>query len=425
MPPALLWATWLTAGLLGMVLAAFAFVPARIWFTLVRAVGYVWIVAAVGSVAAWRLVIPLWSVWGDLGWKPATDATFALATLLLKPFFPMLISDRATTVLGTPKFSVIIGGACSGIEGGGLMLVFCIGWLWFFRRDYRFPRALSIIPAGIAVMFLLNAVRIAALILIGNAGAPGVAMGGFHSQAGWIAFNAVALGFSMVIPRVSWLTVNGGLPQAITAPNPTIAYLLPFAAILAAGMLSRAASAGFEWLYPLRFLAAAAAIWICRRKYLELEWRPGWLSPVAGCAAFALWLALDRGPHADNGIATGLASLSAPTRIGWLVFRCVAAVVTVPLAEELAFRGFLMRRLIWSDFESVDFRRFTWLAVLGSSAAFGLMHGDRWLAGTLAGLLYAGVMLRRGSIGSAVVAHATTNALIAVTVLVGGKWYLW
>jgi membrane protease YdiL (CAAX protease family) len=47
------------------------------------------------------------------------------------------------------------------------------------------------------------------------------------------------------------------------------------------------------------------------------------------------------------------------------------------------------------------------------------------LAGTIAGLLYAAVFLRRGRIGDAVVAHATTNALLAGYVLLWGKWSLW
>ena len=71
-------------------------------------------------------------------------------------------------------------------------------WLWFFRREIRFPRALLLIPCALACAFLLNVVRIAALILIGNAGAPEVAFVGFHSQAGWIAFTLVALGFSVL-----------------------------------------------------------------------------------------------------------------------------------------------------------------------------------------------------------------------------------
>jgi CAAX prenyl protease-like protein len=107
------------------------------------------------------------------------------------------------------------------------------------------------------------------------------------------------------------------------------------------------------------------------------------------------------------------------------VFRTVAAVITVPIAEELAFRGFLIRRMSSAEFESLNPRHFTYIAVLVSSVAFGLLHGDRWLAGTLAGLIYAVAFLRRGRIGDAVVAHATTNALLAVCVLLGGKWDLW
>ncbi|HEY3827209.1 MAG TPA: exosortase E/protease, VPEID-CTERM system [Bryobacteraceae bacterium] len=421
---------WFAAGLLGIVLAAIAFIPARLWLAMIRATGYVWIAAAIGSFAAWRLVYPLWSIWQNVGWKPATDATFALATLLLKPFFPGLISDRAATILGTPTFAVRIEGACSGIEGAGLMLVFCIGWLCIFRRDYRFPRALLVIPAGMTVMFLGNSVRIAALILIGNAGAPGIAMGGFHSQAGWIVFNVVALGFSLAVPRVAWLTGErasgeSALAHDKAAPNPTIPWLLPFAVILASAMVSRALSAGFEWFYALRFFAAAAVLWMCRRSYRALDWIPGWLAPVVGAAVFLLWIALDRGPHTDGGIGAGLAALPAPERTTWLLFRVLAATITVPIAEELAFRGFLMRRFIAADFESVDFRRFSWFAILLSSVAFGFMHGDRWIAGTLAGILYAMVAIRRGNIGAAITAHATTNALLAAWVLIGSRWYLW
>src|SRR5438128_1765399 len=109
----------------------------------------------------------------------------------------------------------------------------------------------------------------------------------------------------------------------------------------------------------------------------------------------------------------------------WLGFRTLAAVVTVPIAEELAFRGFLIRRLISADFESIDSRTFTYFSVLVSSIAFGLLHGGHWLAGTVAGIAYAAAFLQRGRIGDAVAAHATTNALLAACVLFRGNWYLW
>ncbi len=60
-----------------------------------------------------------------------------------------------------------------------------------------------------------------------------------------------------------------------------------------------------------------------------------------------------------------------------------------------------------------------------SSVAFGLLHGNLWLAGILAGLLYAWSLLRRGNIADAVVAHATTNALLAGYVLIFQEWHLW
>jgi len=203
--------------------------------------------------------------------------------------------------------------------------------------------------------------------------------------------------------------------------------LMPFLVILASAMISRASSGGFEWLYPLRFVAAAATIWFFRSAYKDLDWRFTWVAPVVGVLVFAIWMALDAsaGPQAGKGIATGLAALPSSVRIFWLVMRTAAAVITVPIAEELAFRGFLIRRLISADFQSRGLREYTYIALLISSLAFGLMHGDRWIAGTVAGLLYAGAMLRRGKIGDAAVAHATTNALLAAWVLVGGRWDLW
>jgi len=97
----------------------------------------------------------------------------------------------------------------------------------------------------------------------------------------------------------------------------------------------------------------------------------------------------------------------------------------VPIAEELAFRGFLLRRLVSADFESVAWRAFAWAPFLISSIAFGLLHGDRWLAGTIAGMIYALAMMRRGRIGEAAAAHAVTNALLAIYVLATGNWQLW
>jgi exosortase E/protease (VPEID-CTERM system) len=430
---AVLLAGWYGAGLLAIVLAACAFVPMGEWLNLLRATGHVWVIGAVAAIAAWQFVSPLQSVWDGSLWKPAIDATFGFTGMLLRPFLPDLVIDRAALVMGSSHFQVMIGGACSGFEGAGLMLAFSSGWLWFFRRESRFPQALLLIPGSIAVMWVLNAVRIAALILIGNAGFPDIAIHGFHSQAGWISFNLVAISVSLAAARVPWwtkeeLSKRKGEAQlrAGTSENPTAWYLMPFVAILAASMVSHAVSGSFEWAYPVRLFAAAGVLWFLRSNYRRLDWRVSWFGPVAGLLVFILWIWLE--PVHGAGASNGFAALSAAppfARSAWLVCRTLAAIFTVPIAEELAFRGFLIRRLLAADFESLDLRRFSYFGVLVSSLAFGLLHGDRWVAGTLAGVVYAFALLRRGRIGDAVVAHATTNAMIAAAVLVAGKWYLW
>jgi CAAX prenyl protease-like protein len=108
----------------------------------------------------------------------------------------------------------------------------------------------------------------------------------------------------------------------------------------------------------------------------------------------------------------------------WLIFRVIGAVGTVPMAEELAFRGYLLRKLISFDREPVDPIHFTWTSFLISSLLFGALH-HRWFAGTLAGMAFAGALYHRGRMCDAIVAHATANALIATLVLTTGAWWLW
>lgn len=417
-------AVWMFTAAGVVALAMLAFAPVAFWVGLIRGTGSLWLYAALAgilSVAVGRAAESLWSI--------TTDLTFRLVSLLLHLFVSNPFMDAATHDLGTRRFHVVIDKRCSGLEGAGLMLAFSSVWLWFFRKECRFPRSFLLIPAGIVVLWLANSLRITSLILIGNAGAPGVAVGGFHSQAGWIAFNLVALAFSVATRRIAWFHHSGGVSaqEDSSASNPAAAYLMPFLAILAAAMVSRAMSATFEWMYPLRFACAAGVLWHFRRSYKSMDWRFGWLGPLTGVIVFGLWIGLDRfsGGGDDKAIAAGLAALPAAARAAWLTFRVLAAVVTVPIAEELAFRGFLIRRLVSADFEILQPKTFTWVAILASSVAFGLMHGDRWIAGTVAGLLYAATFLKRGRMGEAVAAHATTNAMLAVWVLTGNNWRFW
>lgn len=415
---------WLAAGIAAVVLAAFAALPAKLWLQLVRRTGSLWLWAALGSVAGCIAANLSRSLW-----EPAARITFLLVRSLLAPLVSGVVTDPSRLMIGTSRFRVLIAPQCSGLEGAGLIVIFSVLALTLFRRECRFPQALLLIPAGAIAVLLLNAVRLTALVLIGNAGARDIALGGFHSQAGWILFNGVAVGLCVSVRRIPWIATDAvEMSQAVeSAGNGTAAYLTPFLAILIAGMIATAASGGFEWLYPLRVLAAFAAVLAFQRAYHGLDWSFDGVAVLLGAAVFAMWIGADRllSPHPSAGMPPALAHAAAGLRFSWIAVRIVGAVVTVPVAEELAFRGYLMRRFAGADFETVAFQRSGWLALALSSAIFGAMHGTRWPVGILAGLVFGWAAMRRGRIGDAIAAHSTANLLLAAYVLWSQQWSLW
>jgi exosortase E/protease (VPEID-CTERM system) len=411
---------WLACALSATLSAGAAIASWPLWQRAARALGSLWLYAGICAIAA---VSVLW--WIQKLWVSAAALTFDLVYRVLSPFIATLQADPLTRVLSTSQFSVEVTERCSGLEGLALMLAFCVAWLVFLRDEYVWPRALILIPLGLLLSFALNVVRIAVLMVIGHAGYPDVAMYGFHSQAGWIAFNLIACGIAFFSRRSRWLNRTAQSERSEASANPTAAYLIPFLAILAGGIVARAASGGFETLYALRPVAAALALAIFWRGFASLNWRFSWRGPAAGVAVFGGWII---GAHfilTTRSIPEGLAAMSPGARGLWIAIRIAAAVITVPVAEELAFRGFLMRRIVNADFESVPFGQVSAMALLVSSIVFGSLHGALWLLALAAGVVYGLLVMRTGRIGEAVAAHATTNALLAAYVLAANQWQLW
>jgi membrane protease YdiL (CAAX protease family) len=63
--------------------------------------------------------------------------------------------------------------------------------------------------------------------------------------------------------------------------------------------------------------------------------------------------------------------------------------------------------------------------MLTSSVGFGLLHTQQILPGILAGLAYVLAARRRGRLTDAILAHATTNALLTIYVLATHTWSAW
>lgn len=428
LPFALLAASALLLTIIAVAALLTALAPWRIWRRGVAAVGNRWLYASGAALAATVAI-----VFSQDLWVPTAQVTFDLVRLLLMPLVPQLHADPVTRILQTPHFAVGVSRICSGLEGVGLMMAFCASWLICFREEYRFPRALLLIPAGVVLVFALNVIRIAALVLIGNAGHPGIAIFGFHSQAGWIGFNAAACGLVFASRRSRWLNsealgrVRAATPAADTtaATNPTAAYLVPFLAVLAAGMISRAGSGQFETWYALRLLAGGAALAVYWPRLGRLDWRFSWRAAAAGVAVFALRLGVSHLLLPPQGAPAALAAMSAAPRALWIAGRLATAVLVLPLAAELAYRGYLMRRLVAADFATVPFAAVGWLPLLLSALAYGMLDGALWLPGIAAGIVFALLLTRTGRMGEAVAAHVVANVLASASILLYGQWQLW
>jgi exosortase E/protease (VPEID-CTERM system) len=362
-------------------------------------------------------------------WTWLARYTFAVVQWVLGLVYPATVSDASKLIVGTPTFRVFISPQCSGYEGIGLILAFLSVYLWLYRNELRFPGALVLLPIGAATIWIVNALRIVALIAIGTSGWPAIARGGFHSQAGWLAFNGIALSFVALTMRGRFFQ-RAEFPRAASIAShesdPTAAYLGPFVAITATAMVTGAISAGFDWLYTARIFAAGIVLWLCRKNYQDLKIT--WSAPAlaVGIVTSIVWLALIPAEvHRNNAWPAALSSIPVQWAAAWLFFRVVGYVLITPLVEELAFRGFVMRRIMRADFQTVPVGMFTWGSFLISSALFGAFHGGMWLAGTLAGMSFALALYSRRSLGDAVQAHAITNGLIAVYAFATGQWSVW
>lgn len=408
-----------------------AFAPAHFWLWLIHQESTALLMGCLLGICAWMLIGMLSQYEASLlgqneFWNSLATPTLKLVHSLLGWVYSDLVYQPDRFLLGTASFQVEISYACSGIEGISLITIFLSIYLWLFRKELRFPQTFWLFPLGIIVIWLANVVRIAMLIAIGASFSPEIALQGFHAQAGWIAFTLIAVGTIALSNRMQFFTVTKpDFPVVRTSKPLAAALLVPLLVLMAASMVTSASSSGFDMLYPLRVVAIAIMLCYFRKAYNGLGWKWTWQAPAIGTAVFMIWILLE--PNIDSSktaLSQGLAELTSGSAAVWLVFRVLGSVITVPLAEELAFRGYLIRKLIAKDFENVPLGQFSWFSFMLTSVLFGLLH-ERWVAGTLAGMGYALALYRRGQLGDAVIAHMTTNALIAIFVLTQARWSLW
>jgi len=219
--------------------------------------------------------------------------------------------------------------------------------------------------------------------------------------------------FQYVLPYFAYVGVLS-LPES-AVPKP-IAYAL---ATIASGA---ALAWGWRWLLPLRGPGAPAA-----------SVAAGILAGVVGTA---LWIAI-KAPFYDAG--------GEPWAPAAFWARVVASSTVVPVFEELLFRGWLLLGAVqWDELRRAgakdplgdalhersvrDVAPGSWTpaAVAVSTLAFAAGHAPgEWPAAIAYGLLMVGLWVARKDLLSCVVAHATTNATLALWAWRTGQWAVW
>lgn len=406
--------------------AASLFAPLRTLRQLALAHRTPLLLAALLGVGAWFL--------GQYGsselWNPLRRMTLALSRRMLALVTSSEVIVREEDfVFGFRHFLVQVSPACSGFEGIGSSFGFLGVWVYLFRERLRFPAAFALPLIGALVCWFANAFRIAALAWIGAEISPGLAVEGFHSIAGMLLFCGIALATAALAQRSRFFARDlREESHRHLRLDATTAYLSPLLLLVLCGIVLGAFTRGFDVLHPLRPALVLGLVFLIRHRLPRLLPSRFCSATGWGLVAAGLWLIvvrLESGPATEMIVQSEWAALPAGAAAFWFIARATSTIVVAPLAEELAFRGYLLRRLAGSkSFERVSFAALPLFAWIGSSLLFGLSH-SHWIAGSLCGAVFALAQRRGQSVGDAVWAHATCNAVLVALALQTDRWSLW
>lgn len=217
----------------------------------------------------------------------------------------------------------------------------------------------------------------------------------------------------------------------------------------------------YPYVYTAKILATLVAMMLVWRGYRTFRGRVSGLAFVVGVVGVVLWIAIchlrleakivgpiDRYlgsflPGLEEGdtptigmmslLGTGERSAYNPLdhlaavpiwAYVFLAIRFLGLAVIVPVIEEFFLRGFLMRYVVHPQWWRVPFGAVNRTAVIVGTAVPMLMHPGELLAAMVWFSMVTWLMVRTRNIWDCVVAHATTNLLLGIYVVVWDQWQL-
>jgi CAAX prenyl protease-like protein len=219
-----------------------------------------------------------------------------------------------------------------------------------------------------------------------------------------------------------------------------LAYVAPFVLYL----LLTSLAARFDRAYPAAYGIAIAVVGIAtilllRGRRILKPHRRIFVPVLVGLVGFLLWVALAT-PQFERALTSGFPDWLRPSpragydpfselepqavAIAFVTVRLIGLVILTPIAEELFWRGFLLRWVDSPDWEDVPLGTFRVRSFVVVTIFFVAVHPE-WFAAAAYCMLLNGLMYWKKDLWSCVVAHAASNLALAVYIMATGTWWLW
>ena len=185
-------------------------------------------------------------------------------------------------------------------------------------------------------------------------------------------------------------------------------------------------------------VAVVISVLLAKHKAFSVHWKVHW-GVIFGLLGIGLWIFICQ-LDLEKQLSVFLPKFLQPesrvafnplealtdrwAQVGFLIARLAGIAVLVPIAEELFWRGFLLRWLIDPEYDKIKIGEFTPSSCAIVTLMFTLAHPE-WFAAAVYCLLINGLLYWKKDLWLCIVAHGTSNLALAIYVLLTGTWELW
>jgi CAAX prenyl protease-like protein len=229
-----------------------------------------------------------------------------------------------------------------------------------------------------------------------------------------------------VLPLVVFMLVGTLEPTPQKPGGATIGLAIPYHA--------------YPLIYTVKIVLTVAAMLLVTPGYRQFPVRVTLLGILVGLAGAGVWIGMAElrlearllaplgiGRFLDLGRRSGFnpwEHFSGAAASAFLALRFFGLVAVVPLVEEFFLRGFVMRFVVDAQWWKVPFGRVTKPALVVGTLVPMFLHPAELVAAAVWFSLVTWLMVRTKSIWDCVTAHAITNLVVGIYVVLGGHWWL-